>query len=59
MVLLAGIVVGALYNPWTGPQTREWLLEQIAGSDDLEPLVEVAEDAGDKAAETAEAVEAP
>jgi hypothetical protein len=56
MVLLAGIVVGALYNPWTGPQTREWLLEQIAGSDDLEPLVDVAEDAGDKAADAAEAV---
>ena len=35
MVLLAGIIVGALYNPWTGPQTRDWLLDQIAGSDDL------------------------
>jgi hypothetical protein len=58
MVLLAGIIVGALYNPWTGPQTREWLLEQIAGSDDLEPLVEVAEDAEERAEEAAEAVEA-
>jgi hypothetical protein len=38
MVLLAGIVAGALYNPWTGPQTREKLLDIIAGSDDLQPL---------------------
>ena len=39
MVLLAGVIVGALYNPWTGPQTREWLLDQIAGDDDLQPFV--------------------
>lgn len=38
MLILAGIVAGALYNPWTGPQTREKLLDMIAGSDDLEPL---------------------
>lgn len=37
-MMLAGIIVGALYNPWTGPQTREWLLDQIAGDSDLEPL---------------------
>jgi hypothetical protein len=36
--LLAGIIAGALYNPWTGPQTRKWLTDKIAGSDDLEPL---------------------
>ncbi len=38
MLLLAGVVAGALYNPWTGPQTREKLLDMIAGNDDLEPL---------------------
>lgn len=37
-LLLAGIVVGALYNPWTGQQTRTWLVDQIAGDDDLQPL---------------------
>jgi hypothetical protein len=38
-LLLAGVIAGALYNPWTGPQTRDWLLEKLAGgSDDLEPL---------------------
>lgn len=38
MLLLAGIVAGALYNPWTGAQTREKLLDMIAGDDDLQPL---------------------
>ncbi len=38
MLLLAGVLAGALYNPWTGPQTREKLLDMIAGSDDLQPL---------------------
>jgi hypothetical protein len=43
-VLLAGIVVGALYNPWTGAQTRKWLLDKIAGDDELAPLaVDVSE----------------
>jgi hypothetical protein len=37
-MLLAGIVVGTLYNPWTGTQTRQWLLEKIAGDDELAPL---------------------
>jgi hypothetical protein len=37
-LLLAGIIAGALYNPWTGPQTREKLLDMIAGDDDLQPL---------------------
>ncbi len=61
MVLLAGIIAGALYNPWTGPQTREKLLDMIAGQDDLQPLdtfETMAADAGatieDAAAEAAE-----
>jgi hypothetical protein len=59
MVLLAGLIVGALYNPWTGPQTREWLLDQIAGSDDLQPFIEEGEDAAEAADEAVEeAVEA-
>jgi hypothetical protein len=37
-MLLAGLVAGALYNPWTGPQTRDWLMDKIAGDDDLQPL---------------------
>ena len=43
-MLVAGILVGTLYNPWTGHQTRHWLLEKIAGDDELAPLdVEPAE----------------
>ena len=38
MVLLAGVIAGALYNPWTGAQTREKLLDLIAGDDDLQPI---------------------
>jgi hypothetical protein len=38
MLLLAGVVAGTLYNPWTGQSTRDWLLEKIAGEDDLAPL---------------------
>jgi hypothetical protein len=52
MLLLAGVVAGALYNPWTGPQTREKLLDMLAGSDDLHPLDDL--DADDVAEAVAE-----
>ena len=31
MILLAGITAGLLFNPMTGPQTRKWLMDKIAG----------------------------
>ena len=36
MLLLAGITAGILFNPMTGSQTRQWLMEKITGesSDD-------------------------
>ena len=37
-MLLAGLIAGALYNPWSGPQTRTWLMDKVAGDDDLQPL---------------------
>ena len=37
-MLLAGLIAGALYNPWSGPQTRSWLIDKVAGDDDLQPL---------------------
>ena len=37
-LLVAGVVAGALYNPWTGEQTRKWLTDKVAGGDDLQPL---------------------
>ena len=54
MVLLAGIVAGALYNPWTGPQTREKLLDLVAGNDDLQPLETFDAPASDMAAAVSE-----
>jgi len=58
MVLLAGVIAGALYNPWTGPQTREKLLDMIAGNDDLQPLEPfdtAASNAADAAADATDA----
>jgi len=36
MLLLVGITVGILFNPMTGPQTRQWLMDKVMGesSDD-------------------------
>jgi hypothetical protein len=31
VVLLTGVTLGVLYNPWTGQATRDWIMEQIAG----------------------------
>jgi hypothetical protein len=67
-LLLAGVVAGALYNPWTGPQTRKWILDKVAGDDDLQPLAgfdmpttnggsDYAEAAGDAVDAAADAVE--
>ena len=31
VILLTGVTLGVLYNPWTGEATREWIMEHIAG----------------------------
>ena len=56
MVLLAGVIAGALYNPWTGPQTREKLLDLVAGNDDLQPLDTFETTAADAKAGAADSV---
>jgi hypothetical protein len=33
VILLTGVTLGVLYNPWTGHATREWIMERIAGGD--------------------------
>ena len=33
-LLLAGITLGILFNPVTGPATRTWLKDRVFGSDD-------------------------
>ena len=31
VILLTGVTLGVLYNPWTGASTREWIMDRIAG----------------------------
>lgn len=33
-LILAGITIGLLYNPATGPDTRRWIKEKVSGTDD-------------------------
>ena len=42
VILLTGVTLGVLYNPWTGPATREWIMERVAGGngDGFEELAE-------------------
>jgi gas vesicle protein len=34
-LLIAGIALGILFNPITGPETRRWLKEMITGGDEF------------------------
>ena len=34
-LLVAGLALGLLFNPVTGPETRRWLKEMIGGGDDF------------------------
>jgi hypothetical protein len=34
-LLLAGIALGILFNPVTGPETRKWLKDMVAGGDEF------------------------
>ena len=40
VILLTGVTLGVLYNPWTGQSTRDWIMDQVSGSngDGLEEL---------------------
>ena len=58
VILLTGVTLGVLYNPWTGEQTREWIMDRVAGGDgagldDLEAELEAQSEsaAGDNGAE--------
>jgi hypothetical protein len=31
VVLLTGVTLGLLYNPWTGQSTRDWIMERVSG----------------------------
>jgi hypothetical protein len=34
-LLITGIALGILFNPVTGPATRKWLMDLIAGEDEF------------------------
>ena len=57
VILLTGVTLGVLYNPWTGEQTREWIMDRVAGGDgagleELEAELEAQDSAaGDNGAE--------
>jgi hypothetical protein len=33
VLLLTGVTLGVLYNPWTGEATRDWIMNRVAGGD--------------------------
>jgi hypothetical protein len=61
VVLLTGVTLGVLYNPWTGQTTRDWIMNRIAGGngDGFEEFAEtVATEAEEAKEAAAEAVSA-
>jgi hypothetical protein len=36
-LLLAGIALGVLFNPITGPETRRWMRDMMGGGNDMGP----------------------
>jgi hypothetical protein len=48
VILLTGVTLGVLYNPWTGQATRDWIMERVAGGngDGLDMLAEELESEG-------------
>jgi hypothetical protein len=36
LLLLTGITIGILFNPFTGPQTRKWIGDKVLGGDDYD-----------------------
>jgi hypothetical protein len=56
VILLTGVTLGVLYNPWTGEQTREWIMERVAGGngdglEELEAELSAQADAADNGSE--------
>jgi hypothetical protein len=56
VILLTGVTLGVLYNPWTGTQTREWIMDRVSGGngDGLEEFSATIEAEVTEAAETVE-----
>lgn len=55
VILLTGVTLGVLYNPWTGSATREWIMDRVAGGNG-NGFPEFGEDIAGEAQKTAESV---
>jgi hypothetical protein len=53
VILLTGVTLGVLYNPWTGQATREWIMARLSGGngDGLEEYGPAAESPAESAAD--------
>ena len=47
VILLTGVTLGVLYNPWTGQATRDWIMNRVSGNGDYDEFAdEFASEAG-------------
>jgi hypothetical protein len=54
VILLTGVTLGVLYNPWTGQATRDWIMNRVAGENG-DGFEEFADALGDEAGNGSEA----
>jgi hypothetical protein len=49
VILLTGVTLGVLFNPWTGQATRDWIMNRVAGGngDGFEEFGETGSTTGD------------
>jgi hypothetical protein len=40
VILLTGVTLGVLYNPWTGQATRDWIMNRVSGNGDYDEFAE-------------------
>jgi hypothetical protein len=40
VILLTGVTLGVLYNPWTGQATRDWIMNRVSGNGDYDELTD-------------------
>ncbi len=58
VILLTGVTLGVLYNPWTGQATRDWIMNRVAGENG-DGFDEFAESLGDEGANGGEPAVTP
>ena len=59
VIMLTGVTLGVLYNPWTGQSTRDWIMDRVAGGngtglEELEAELEAEAELGRQASNGAE-----